>query len=103
MYAVITTGGKQYRLGVGDTVKVEKLAGDVGHKVVLDQVLLIGKEGALKIGTPLLEGAKVEAQIVCQDRAKKIMVVKKKRRKGYKKRQGHRQDFTELKVTKITA
>ena len=103
MYAVVATGGKQYRVSVGDLVKIEKVEGDVGHKVVLDQVLLVGGKADLKIGTPLVSGAQVEAQIIRQAKDKKIVIIKKKRRKGYRKKQGHRQLFTELKVTKITA
>lgn len=101
MYAVVVTGGKQYRVSVGDTLQVEKLAGESGNKIMLDQVLLVGSEKELKIGTPMIEGAKVEAEVVRQARGKKIVIIKKKRRKGYRKTQGHRQFLTELKITKI--
>ena len=101
MYAVVVTGGKQYRVSVGDTLQVEKLAGESGNKIMLDQVLLVGSEKELKIGTPMIEGAKVEAEVVRQARGKKIVISKKKRRKGYRKTQGHRQFLTELKITKI--
>jgi large subunit ribosomal protein L21 len=103
MYAIIKTGGKQYRVSEGQTLRVEKLDGEQGDTVRLDNVLLLGGEGDTRIGTPLLDGAAVEARIVRQARAKKIIVFKKKRRKGYHKKQGHRQYFTELKITGISA
>lgn len=103
MYAIIKTGGKQYRVSEGQTLRVEKLDGEKGDSVRLGDVLLLGGEGDTRIGTPLLDGAVVEAQIVRQARAKKIIVFKKKRRKGYHKKQGHRQYFTELKITGISA
>jgi large subunit ribosomal protein L21 len=103
MYAVVATGGKQYRVNEGDRVKVEKITGDSGAKVVLDQVLMLGDGEKSKIGAPLLAGAKVEAEIVDQGRGKKIVVFKFKKRKKYRKKQGHRQSFTELRITKITA
>lgn len=102
-YAVIRTGGKQYRVSPGDIIRVEKLAGDPGAAVEFGEVLMTGGEGSIRIGTPLLEGAKVTAQVVQQDRAKKIIVFKKKRRKNYRRRQGHRQYFTEVRVTGIEA
>ncbi|OGQ04312.1 MAG: 50S ribosomal protein L21 [Deltaproteobacteria bacterium RIFCSPLOWO2_01_44_7] len=101
MYAVVQTGGKQYKVAEGDKLFVEKLDQKVGAKVVLDQVLLIGGNGSLKVGSPFLNNAKIEAEVLEQDRAKKIIVLKKKRRKGYRKKQGHRQAFTVLKVKKI--
>ncbi len=100
MYAVIKTGGKQYRVAQGDKLRVEKLPGNVGEKVSFEEVLLIGGD-ALKIGRPLLAGAKVEAQIIAQDRAKKIIVFKFRRRKNYRRKQGHRQPFTALQITGI--
>ena len=103
MYAIIKTGGKQYRVSEGQTLRVEKLDGEKGDSVRLDTVLLVGGEGETRIGKPTLEGAAVDAQIVRQGRAKKIIVFKKKRRKGYHKKQGHRQAFTELKITGISA
>jgi large subunit ribosomal protein L21 len=102
-YAVIRTGGKQYRVSEGDVVKIEKLTGEVGEKVIMDDVLFVGGEGDAKIGAPLVSNAKVTGEIVGQDRAKKIMVFKKKRRKGYMRRQGHRQYQTALKITAIDA
>ena len=102
-YAVIRTGGKQYRVSEGDVVKIEKLTGEVGEKIIMDDVLFVGGEGDVKIGAPLVTNAKVTGEIVGQDRAKKIIVFKKKRRKGYMRRQGHRQYQTELKITAIDA
>lgn len=104
MYAVIKTGGKQYRVSKGDQLRVEKLPGNVGDTVTFGEVLLVSGEGAaLKIGTPSLTGAKVEAKIVAQDRAKKIIVFKFRRRKNYRKKAGHRQPFTALEILGITA
>ncbi|MSP39621.1 MAG: 50S ribosomal protein L21 [Deltaproteobacteria bacterium] len=102
-YAVIRTGGKQYRVSEGDVVKIEKLAGEVGEKITMDDVLFVGGDGEAKIGAPLVTNAKVTGEIVGQDRAKKILVFKKKRRKGYMRRQGHRQYQTALKITAIDA
>jgi large subunit ribosomal protein L21 len=102
MYAVIKTGGKQYRVSEGDRLRVEKLSGEVGSEVTFDEVLMIGGE-KVAIGTPKVEGAAVKARIVAQDRAKKIIVFKFKRRKNYRKKYGHRQPFTELEITGIDA
>ena len=103
MYAIIKTGGKQYRVAEGETLRVEKLnaEGD-SNTVKFDQVLLVGGD-EVKIGTPIVEGASVDAEILRQGRAKKIIVFKKKRRKGYHKKQGHRQAFTEVRITGINA
>ena len=102
MYAVIKTGGKQYKVSVDDLVKIEKIDGAVGDTIELDQVLMVG--GAeVKLGTPLVPGAKVKAQIVAQEKDKKILVFKSKRRKGYRKKNGHRQPITRLKVAAIEA
>ena len=102
MYAVVKTGGKQHRVREGDLVQVEKLEGDVGAKVTLSEVLMVaGGEAGTKVGSPLLTGAKVQAEIVKQGQAKKILVFKMKRRKNYHRRYGHRQPFTHLKITKI--
>ena len=103
MYAVVRTGGKQYRLGVGDSVKVEKLSDEVGNIVELSQILMVSDEGEVKVGTPLVTGASVKAEIVGHGRNKKIRVFKMKRRKKYRRTQGHRQAFTQLKVTEINA
>ena len=101
MYAVVRTGGKQYRLGIGDSVKVEKLSDEVGNIVELSQILMVSDGGEVKVGTPLLTGASVKAEIVGHGRNKKIRVFKMKRRKKYRRTQGHRQAFTQLKVTEI--
>ena len=103
MYVVVKTGGKQYRLGVGDSVKVEKLADEVGNIVELSQILMVSDGGEVKVGTPLVTGASVKAEIVGHGRNKKIRVFKMKRRKQYRRTQGHRQAFTQLKVTEINA
>ncbi len=101
VYAVIRTGGKQYRVSQGDIVNVEKLAGEVGDKVTLGEVLLIAGDGEAKIGTPTLSDAKVTGEIVKQALAKKVVVFKKKRRKSYSRKRGHRQKLTTLKITEI--
>jgi large subunit ribosomal protein L21 len=103
MYAVVRTGGKQYRLGIGDSVKVEKLPDEVGNIVELSQILMVSDGGEVKVGTPLVTGASVKAEIVGHGRNKKIRVFKMKRRKQYRRTQGHRQAFTQLKVTEINA
>jgi large subunit ribosomal protein L21 len=100
-YAVIRTGGKQYRVSEGEVVKIEKLTGDVGEKVTLADVLFVGGDGDAKIGSPLVPEAKVTGEIVGQGRAKKIIVFKKKRRKSYSRQRGHRQYQTALKITAI--
>ncbi len=102
MYAVIKTGGKQYRVSEGDTIRVEKLQGDVGGQIEFDQVLMLGGE-KVEVGTPLVSGAKVVAEITAQDRAKKIIVFKMKRRKNYRRKYGHRQPFTELRIKSVSA
>ena len=102
-YAVIRTGGKQYRVSEGEVVKVEKIAGEVGETVTLADVLFVGGDGDAKIGAPLVANAKVNGEIVGQVRAKKVRVFKKKRRKGYSRQQGHRQYQTALKITTIEA
>ncbi len=102
MYAVIRTGGKQYRVAEGQKLRVEKLIGNAGDKVTFGEVLLVGGD-APKIGKPLVSGASVAAEITAQDRGKKIVVFKFKRRKNYRRKNGHRQPYTELKITGITA
>lgn len=101
MYAVIQTGGKQYKVNEGDILKVEKLAGEAGDKVTLDEVLILSDGNALKVGSPLVAGAKVTAEVIEQGRSKKITVYKYKKRKNYRRKQGHRQAFTKIKVEKI--
>ncbi len=100
MYAVIKTGGKQYRVAEGDTLRVEKLAGDVGSSIDFGEVLMVGGDSP-KLGAPLVDGAKVVAEIIAQDRAKKVVVFKKKRRKNYRRKYGHRQPYTELRITGV--
>ena len=102
-YAVIRTGGKQYRVSEGDVVRIEKLDGEVGTKITMEDVLFVGGDGEAKIGAPLVTNAKVTGEIVDQLRAKKIIVFKKKRRKSYSRQQGHRQYQTALKITGIEA
>ena len=102
MYAVIKTGGKQYKVSEGDLVKVEKIEGAVGDTIELSEVLMVGGE-EVKIGTPLLSNAKVTARIEEQDKDKKVLVFHSKRRKGYRKKYGHRQPITRLKITGIEA
>ena len=101
MYAVIRTGGKQARVAPGDRVRVEKLEGAVGDTVEFSEVLLLENEGGTRIGTPLLDGVKVVGTITDQARGPKIVVFKMKRRKGYRRKQGHRQAYTELLVDRI--
>ena len=102
MYAVVRSGGKQYRVSPGGSVRVEKLSGEVGSKVTLDEVLMIGGEGDVKIGTPTVDGASVSGTIMAQGRGDKIRVFKMKRRKGYRRTQGHRQDYTEIAIDGIS-
>ncbi len=102
MYALIQTGGKQYKVSEGTIVKIEKVAGEAGGNVVLDQVLMINDEnGGVKIGNPVLENATVTARILDQGRSKKIIVYKYKKRKNYRRKQGHRQPYTRLLIEKI--
>ncbi len=101
MYAVVRTGGKQLRVAPGDSVRVEKLEGAVGDSVELAEVLMLGGEGDAKIGTPLVAGASVVATITAQDRGPKIIIFKMKRRKGYRRKNGHRQPYTEIRVDRI--
>jgi large subunit ribosomal protein L21 len=101
MYAIIQTGGKQYKVEPGDQLKVEKIPGDPGTQVHLDQVLAVAEPEDLKVGTPLVENAVVKATILRTARDRKILVFKKKRRKAFKKKQGHRQWYTLLKIDDI--
>jgi large subunit ribosomal protein L21 len=100
-YAVIRTGGKQYRVAPGDLVRVERLDGEVGAAVEFPEVLLASGDDAVRIGTPLVAGARVLGTIVAQGRSRKILVFKKKRRKNYRRRRGHRQSITTVRVTEI--
>lgn len=102
MYAIIMTGSKQYKVAVGDIVEVEKLGLEAGAEVTFDQVLAVaGDDGKLNIGTPMVEGAKVSAKVLDNFRAKKIVVFKMKRRKSYRRTQGHRQSLTRVEITAI--
>ena len=103
MYAVIQTGGKQYRVSQGDTVKVEKLGADEGASVELDKVLMLADGEDIKVGTPYVEGGKVIATVKSHGRGKKVKIIKFRRRKHHMKRQGHRQWYTELEITGISA
>lgn len=102
MYAVIRTGGKQYKVTQGDTIRVEKIVGQAGDKVELKDVLLYAEGEKVLIGKPLLSNVKIVGEILGQGRAKKVVVFKMKRRKGYSKRQGHRQSFTTLRIKEIS-
>ncbi len=103
MYAVVAAGGKQYKVEEGDVLRIEKVSGDVGDSVTFDKVLLVADGDTLNVGQPVVESASVDARIVEQDRAKKIIVFKYKRRKRYRRTQGHRQDYTAVKIEKISA
>ena len=101
MYAVVRSGGKQYRVSPGGSFRVERLTGEVGSTITLADVLMIGSDDAVRIGAPTLAGAQVVGTIVAQDRAAKVMTFKQKRRKGYRRKYGHRQDYTEIRVESI--
>lgn len=103
MYAVVKTGGKQYRVAVGDKIKVEQIAADVGQEFVLDQVLAVGDGAGLKVGAPLVAGASVKTTVVAHGKHDKVRIFKLRRRKHYAKHQGHRQQYTELHITAIAA
>ena len=103
MYAVIKTGGKQYRVVEGQTLRVETVAGEIGHAIVLDKVLMVGNGDTVSVGQPLLAGATVNATIVSNGRGEKIRIFKMRRRKHYQKHQGHRQNFTEIRIDRISA
>ncbi|MFZ0886901.1 MAG: 50S ribosomal protein L21 [Candidatus Binataceae bacterium] len=102
MFAILRTGGKQYRVAVGDQVTVERIDGEVGAKVSLNDVLAVGGNGTPKVGTPTVAGAAVHAKIVQQPRGTKVIVFKKKRRKNYRRKRGHRQELTVLKIEEIS-
>ncbi|HXC40694.1 MAG TPA: 50S ribosomal protein L21 [Burkholderiales bacterium] len=100
-YAVIKTGGKQYRVAAGDKLKVENLTGEVGAELVLDQVLAVGQGDSVKVGAPLVAGASVRAKVLAHGKHDKVTIFKLRRRKHYAKHQGHRQQFTEIEITGI--
>ncbi len=101
MYAIIQTGGKQYRIAPGDVLRVERLPGERGDEVILDQVLMVTDGETVQVGQPLVPNATVRTQIVRQGKGKKVLVYKKKRRKNYRRKQGHRQMFTALQISEI--
>lgn len=103
MYAVIETGGKQYKVSEGDTIFIEKLGVEESETVTFDKVLIIGNDENVTIGTPTVEGAFVEAKVVKNGKAKKIYVFKMKRKKNYRRKKGHRQPFTKVEISKINA
>ena len=103
MYAVIKTGGKQYRVAAGQKLKIEQIPADIGQEISLDQVLSVGEGEQIKIGTPFVDGAAVKATVLAQGRHPKIKIFKMRRRKHYQKRQGHRQNYTEVRIDAISA
>jgi large subunit ribosomal protein L21 len=103
MYAVIKTGGKQYRVVAGEKIKVEQIPADVGAEITLDQVLMVGEGESVKIGTPIVAGATVTAKVIAQGRHPKVNIFKMRRRKHYQKHQGHRQNYTEIEIAGISA
>jgi large subunit ribosomal protein L21 len=103
MYAVIKTGGKQYKVATGEKIKIEQIAADVGQEITIDEVLAVGSGAELKVGTPLVTGASVVATVVAHGRHDKVRIFKMRRRKHYQKRQGHRQNFTEIQIGAVNA
>ena len=101
MYAVVKTGGKQYRVVAGDKLKVEQIPADVGAQVILDQVLMVGEGESVRLGQPVLSGASVKATVVSHGRGEKVKIFKMRRRKHYQKHQGHRQGYTEITIDTI--
>ena len=102
MYAVIKTGGKQHKVSEGDVIAIEKINGDKGDAVVFDQVLMVEKEGDIRIGRPVVEGAKVTGEILAQTKGDKLIVFKMKKRKGFHKKNGHRQQLTSMRIKEIS-
>ena len=103
MYAVVKTGGKQYRVVIGEKLKVEQIPADIDSQIVLDQVLMVADGDQVAVGTPLVAGATVTATVVSHGRGEKIRIFKMRRRKHYQKRQGHRQNYTELQISAVNA
>lgn len=103
MYAVIKTGGKQYRVAAGEKLKIEQIPAEVGAEITLDQILMVGEGETVKIGVPLVSGASVKATVLSQGRHKKVTIFKMRRRKHYQKHQGHRQNYTEIRIDGISA
>jgi large subunit ribosomal protein L21 len=103
MYAVIKTGGKQYRVVAGEKLKIEQIPAEVGAEITLDQILMVGEGESVQIGAPLLTGASVKATVLSQGRHDKVTIFKMRRRKHYQKHQGHRQNYTEIRIDGISA
>ena len=103
MYAVIKTGGKQYRVAAGEKLKIEQIPAEVGAEITLDQILMVGEGESVKIGAPLVSGASVKATVLSQGRHKQVTIFKMRRRKHYQKHQGHRQNYTEIRIDGISA
>lgn len=103
MYAVIKTGGKQYRIAAGQKLKIEQIPADIGQEITLDQVLSVGEGEQIKVGAPIVAGAVVRATVLAQGRHDKVKIFKMRRRKHYQKRQGHRQNYTEIRIESISA
>lgn len=104
MYAVLATGGKQYKVKENDLIDIERISGEVGNEITFSEIIAVGEEGGeLKTGTPTIEGATVNAEIVDQYRGKKLIVFKMKKRKGYRRKKGHRQELTRVKISAISA
>ncbi|MDD3931556.1 MAG: 50S ribosomal protein L21 [Clostridiaceae bacterium] len=103
MYAVIVTGGKQYRVSVGDEIFIEKIDGEAGDSVTFSEVLALSDDGSLQVGTPTIDGLAVSGEVVKQGKQKKIIVFKYKAKKGYRRKKGHRQPYTRVRITKIGA
>jgi large subunit ribosomal protein L21 len=103
MYAVVKTGGKQYRVSAGEKVRIERIAADIGQEIVLEEVLLVADGEAVKVGTPLVAGAAVKAKVVAQGRGDKVRIFKMRRRKHYRRTMGHRQNYTEIEILGIAA
>lgn len=103
MFAVVKTGGKQYKVAQGDIIQVEKLTAEVGKTVDLAEVLMLADNGKVTVGAPFIKNAKVSAEVVAQDRSEKLIVFKKKRRQNYRRKNNHRQEYTVLKITAIKA
>ncbi|MDP2752289.1 MAG: 50S ribosomal protein L21 [Rhodocyclaceae bacterium] len=103
MYAVIKTGGKQYRVAAGEKLKIEQIPAEVGAEITLDQILMVGEGESVQFGAPFIAGAKVTAKVVSQGRHDKVKIFKMRRRKHYQKHQGHRQNYTEIEISGISA
>jgi large subunit ribosomal protein L21 len=103
MYAVVKTGGKQYRVSAGEKIRIEQIPAEVGQEIVLDEVLMVGAGDAVTLGAPLVSGASVTAKVLAQGRGEKVNIFKMRRRKHYRKSQGHRQNYTEIEILGIAA